>query len=357
MTLFVTLSLVFAVRAAESPTVWNFTLAGALAGLAVSSKYNAALVLLPIATAAALRWREARNRLALAALAAAAAFALTSPFLLLRAGRFWSEMLFLREYLYRDSAGDFALWDHLRTTFPQGLGWTLFVASAAGFGRALWRRSPSDLVLLSFVLPFLVLISTVRVTFPRYVLPVTPVLLVLAADLVGALARSRVPVMAAAAVLLLVPSLLLSAAFGGLAAREDTRLQAASFVSEHFEPRTRLVVCRGYGAPVLNQDRRRPPAFAVDELDCSSGELPPEDTRFLVTHEHRELSAFSRVHPSLAEWLSNNAQVTASFDPYRSGSDAIPVFYPADAFYVPIAGYDAVVRGGPWIRIWRIAPR
>jgi hypothetical protein len=351
------MSLVFSVRAAESPTLVNFTLAGALAGLAISSKYNAALVGLPILTAAVLRWREARHRLALAGLAAFAAFAATSPFVFLRLGGFWNEMVFLRDFLYRSSAGEFALWDHLRTTFPQGFGWPLFAASAAGLVRALWRRRPSDVVLLAFVVPFLVLISTVRITFPRYVLPVTPVLLVFAADLVGALARFRASVMGAAAALLLAPSLLLSIAFGRLAAQEDTRLQAAVFVSENFEPRTPLVVCRGYGAPALNQDRRRPPAFAVDELDCSTGELPPEDTRLLVTHEHRELSAFSRVHPSLAEWLEENAEVVASFDPYRPGSDKVPVFYPADAFYVPYAGYDAVVRGGPWIRIWEIAPR
>jgi 4-amino-4-deoxy-L-arabinose transferase-like glycosyltransferase len=357
MTLFVTLSLVFAVRAVEAPTASNFALAGALAGLAISSKYNAALVLLPIATAAILRWREARPRLALAALAAAAAFAATSPYLLLRMGTFWDDVSFLRDFLYRFPTGDIALWDHLRTTFPHGFGWPLFAASAGGLAHALWRRGRSDLVLLAFAVPFLILVSTVRITFPRYLLPVAPVLLVLASDLVAALARSRVSVMGAAAVLLLVPSLWSSFAFGRIAARDDTRLQAATFVSERFEPRTGLAVCRGYGAPVLNQDRRRPPAFAVDELDCLSEETPPEGTRFLITHEHRELSSFSRLHPSLARWLEENAEVAASFDPYRPGSDTVPVFYPADAFYIPFAGLDAVVRGGPLVRIWKIGER
>jgi hypothetical protein len=45
------------------------------------------------------------------------------------------------------------------------------------------------------------------------------------------------------------------------------------------------------------------------------------------------------------------------FDPYRPGEDAVPVFYPADAFYIPFAGFGAVVRGGPWVRVWRIEAR
>ena len=41
----------------------------------------------------------------------------------------------------------------------------------------------------------------------------------------------------------------------------------------------------------------------------------------------------------------------AGFDPYREGSETEPVFYRVDAFYIPFAGYDAVVRGGPIVKI------
>ncbi|MGH9389265.1 MAG: ArnT family glycosyltransferase, partial [Vicinamibacteria bacterium] len=184
-TLFVTLSLVYACRASEAPTARNFVLAGIVAGLAISSKYNVALVVIPIGVAALYLGREALSRLALAAAASAAAFALTSPYVLLRFPGFRSDVSFLEDFLYR--SGDLALWDHLKLTFPYGLGWPLYVASALGVARSLVRRRAEDVVLLSFAVPFLVLISSVRITFPRYVLPIVAILMVFAAYLAASL--------------------------------------------------------------------------------------------------------------------------------------------------------------------------
>ncbi|MGH9318342.1 MAG: ArnT family glycosyltransferase [Vicinamibacteria bacterium] len=358
MTLFVTLSLVFAVRAARSASRVDFALAGAFAGLAISSKYNAGLVLASISAAAFLKRPFAFGRLALAALAAALAFALTSPYVLLRFAAFWNDMSFLQDFLYGSSTSEPALFSHLRTTLPYGFGWPLFVASALGLVRALWLRRPSDVVLLSFAIPFLALVSSVRITFPRYLLPVTPLLLVLAADFVAfvleKIPRARLLAAAGTAAFLLAPTLLDSIAFDAIAARDDTRLQAAFFISENFAPRTWLVVCEGYGAPPVNQDRRRPPAFVVEEMDCMKESPLPSDAAFLVTHEHRELRAFSRVHPALGSRLEEKAVLVASFDPYRGSSSVEPVFYGSDAFYVPFAGFEAVERGGPIVKIWKL---
>jgi 4-amino-4-deoxy-L-arabinose transferase-like glycosyltransferase len=358
-TFFVTLSLVFAVRASKESTARDFVLAGLFAGLAASSKYNVGLVTIPIGVAALYRGREALFRLALSAGAAAAAFALTSPYVLLRFGGFRSDMSFLEEFLYR--SGDLALWEHLRTTFPAGLGWPLYIAAVIALGRALVRRRPEDVVLLSFAVPFLVLISSVRITFPRYVLPVAPLLLVLATDWLASFgerlsrSRTRLAVGAAAAAVLLAPPLMSSAAFDRIAAREDTRIQAASFLSRTFAPQTAIHVCRGYGAPAVNEDRRRPPAFVVEERDCRTGEPPPPEAGFLVTHEHHELP-FSRIHPALARWLEEHGELLVTFNPYRQGARVEPFFYRADAFYIPYAGFQGVERGGPIVRIWKLPP-
>ncbi len=357
-TLLVTLSLVFSCRALHRPTTSSFVLAGALAGLAVSSKYNVGLVAIPIGVAALYRGREALSRLGLAAAAAMAAFAITSPYVLRNFSGFRSDMGFLEEFLYR--SGDIALWQHLRLTLPHGLGWPLTVLAALGLGRAIVRRRPEDVLLLSFAIPFIVLISSVRITFPRYVLPVVPLLLVLAAE-AGAslLARIRAPKLrsiagAAGALVLLAPPFRDSARFDRIAAQDDTRLEAASFIAGTFEPQTRLHVCRGYGAPAVNQDRRRPPAFVVEELDCLGGAPLPAEVQFLVTHEHRELP-FSRIHPDLRRFLEERGETIVTFDPYREAA-VEPIFYRADAFYVPFAGLEAVARGGPLVSIWKIQP-
>lgn len=366
-TLFTTLALVFAVRAVragQSPSATNFSFAGVFAGLAISSKYNTGLVVLAFAAAA--RGRGRRERfvgLVVAALATLSAFALTSPYVFLRFGRFLADMEFLERFLYRSSRGELALWEHLRTTLPQGLGWPLFALALAGVGYALWRRRPSDVVLLSFALPFAALVSSVRITFPRYLLPLLPVLVVLAArladDLLERVAGGRARVLATAGVslVLLAPTLRSSIAFDRIAAREDTRLMAASFISRHFQPQTLVAVCGGYGAPLVNQDRRRPPAFRVAEVDCFDADRPEGDAPFLVTHEHRELTSFSRIAPAMASWLEEHAELLRTFDPYRRGSRVEPTFFPSDAFYIPFSGFDAVERGGPVIRIWKITGR
>jgi hypothetical protein len=188
-----------------------------------------------------------------------------------------------------------------------------------------------------------------------------PVLLVFAADLAACLLeRVSMPWRSlggvAAPLMLGLPPLLSSVAFDRIAAQRDTRLQAAWYVSENFRPQTSILICRGYGAPALNQDRRRPPAFLLEEQDCFDGEPPPPGAALLVTHEHQELS-FSRIHPALARWLEENGELLAAFDPYRRGARVEPFFYRADAFYIPYAGFEAVERGGPIVRIWKLQSR
>ena len=363
MTLFVTVSLLFAVHASSRPTTFNYVLAGLFAGLAASTKYNAGLVVLSLLSASysvyrasMLDKRNVATRLAVAALVSASAFAVTSPYVLLRHEGFLANMSGLSAFLYERHAG-LALWDHLKTTLPAGLGWPLFLASLAGLARALWLRRPADVVMLAFVVPYFVLVSGVRVTFPRYIVPIVPALVVLAGlavDFVhGTSSRYRSAVLAAAALVLAVPTLVSSVRYDRIASKKDTRVLAADWIAANVTPQSQILVCRGYGAPHVNEDRRKPPAFVVREIDCNA---PAATDDYLVTHEHEQLASFSKISPALSGWLDANARLLASFDPYREGSETEPVFYRADAFYIPIAGYDAVVRGGPIVKIWSFAP-
>ncbi|HXV61509.1 MAG TPA: glycosyltransferase family 39 protein [Vicinamibacteria bacterium] len=360
VTLFVTLSLVFAARLLETASSRHAALAGLCAGLAASTKYNGGLVAAAIAVAL-WRVRAPMSRWICAGLAAMLAFALTSPYVVLRFAAFRNDMSFLQDFLYGSSESPIALWTHLRTTLPAGLGFGLFLASGVGAAVAVKRRNDADVVLLSFLVPFFLIISSVRITFPRYVLPLVPVLTILASDVVASLIarvprRGRALAWTVAVVALIAPSLSSSLAFDRIAARWDTRVEAARFIAATTPPQTRILLCGGYGAPPVNEDRRRPPAYRVEVIDCLSE--PPlaafNQARLLVTHEHRELSAFSRVAPELLEWLEAHAENVASFDPYRRESQAMPFFFGSDAFYIPYAGFEAVVRGGPLVRVWEL---
>ena len=366
MTLFITVSMLFAVRAASKPSLGNYLLAGLFAGLAVSTKYNAGLVVLGLLAASfyarpRLDKKRVAVRLFSAGLIAFLAFAATSPYVLLHYQGFLANMDGLGTFLYERKSA-LALWDHLSVTFPAGLGGPLFLVSTAGVVRAFWQRRPADWVLLAFLIPCFILISGVRVTFPRYVLPLVPVLVVLAADTaVGAVNRfaagKRWAWVLALAVLA-SPGVARSIRYDRVASLEDTRLLAAEWIGENAAPQTTILLCKGYGAPHVNEDRRRPPAFIVEEVDCSS-EIDDRASGglYLVTHEHDQLTAFSSLDERWRDWLKENASLQISFDPYRQDSDVTPVFYPADAFYIPFDGYASVERGGPRIGIWKIGER
>lgn len=352
---FVTLSLVFAVKAARDQTPSRYVAAGVFAGLATSSKYNAGLVVLGTVAAAWCGFREHRGKwgrnLALFGLALTVAFALTSPYALVSTRAVALGLRHHREFLY-DRAGDRALFTHLSFTLPVGLGWPVYVAACLGFLRALRLRRPADLVLLAFFIPFFGVIGSVRMIFPRYVLPLVPILIVWAVDVSLSVLPRRRLALTALALAFSVPALYASIAFDRLAARKDTRVLASAWVRENVPRRTAIAVCRGYGAPDLNTDRRRPPAFDVRPIDCDVTAVRREAARFVVTHEHAALSAYSSVPETLRTWLREKARPLAVFRPFGEDPRVAPRFYPNDAFYLPFTGFRGVERGGPLITIW-----
>jgi hypothetical protein len=72
---------------------------------------------------------------------------------------------------------------------PFGLGWPLWLLSLAGVALALWRRSIADGVLLGALAIYFLAIGASTAIYPRYLLPLAPALLVLAARAGVELAR------------------------------------------------------------------------------------------------------------------------------------------------------------------------
>ena len=371
MTFFVTASLLFAVRAAEDPSARNFALAGVLAGLASSTKYNAGLVILSLVAAAwiVLRRGASRNgshakslvaRVLFGGAAMFTTFALTSPYAILEYPAVLADLKRVKETLYIPGS-EIALWQHLKVTLPAGLGWPFFVAALVGWCRAAWLRRPADVVLFAFSVPFFVHIASVQVVYPRYVLPLIPLAAVLTADAVLAgLARvgpagSRArPLLKVVCVFVLVsPGLWNSIQFDLLAAKKDTRVLAAEWVARHLPAQSEISVCRGYGALQINEDRRRPPAFRPQMIPCTTEAVERASSDYLVTHEHSQLPTFSQVPASLSGWLDVNADLRATFDP-RRGRERNAFFYASDAFYLPFTGFQSFERGGPLVKVWQL---
>ena len=116
------------------------------------------------------------------------------------------------------------------------------------------------------------------------------------------------------------------------------------------------MVCTGFGAPTINADRRRPPAFEPRLIECTPQAVERSEARFLVTHEHPELSNYSRVSDEMRTFLGRSGREMAVFDPFVPGEHDT-LYFAGDAFYLPFTGLSSVERGGPIVRIWELEAR
>ena len=199
--------------------------AGLAAGLAASAKYPAVFLLVPLVVAGWQRWR----RLAISVGLAMLAFLATSPFVLVHPHEAWSDATRVQR-LARDGWLGFehdswALFSFTGKLWG-GLGPVLVIA-VVGLVLALRRHSRTDLILSSFVLVYLVDLLTIRAHFDRYVLPLVPVLAVLA---------GRLRALAPLTVGLLIVPLVWAVGDDARLTRTDTRVFAARWIVGHLPP-------------------------------------------------------------------------------------------------------------------------
>jgi hypothetical protein len=146
-------------------------LAAVAIGLATAAKWPGALALVPLLVATWGRWRRLGTALALAL----AVFAVVSPFALLHLGESLGD---LWHGLSEARAGDDGAFSAV-TDLWNALGPAL-VVGALGVAAAVAARDLADRVLLAFVATFLVVLLPLGTSEDRYVLPLVPVLGVLA---------------------------------------------------------------------------------------------------------------------------------------------------------------------------------
>jgi 4-amino-4-deoxy-L-arabinose transferase-like glycosyltransferase len=301
-------------------------LAGVAAGLAASAKYPGAVLAIPLLVAGWGQWR----RLVFAAALSVAAFALTSPFVLLHAGEAWEDISRVQRLaragwlgLEDDPATPLAFADRLWDT----LGPFLLIA-AAGLVVALVRRARADLVLASFVVVYWLYLMPLDAHFDRYVLPLVPVLGVLA----GRLRR-----LAPLALALLVVPLVWSIGDARALTDTDTRERAAAWIEARV-PRQDRIAADTSTLPLAGRH--------VIRLKLPGPGQPPEPRRNL-----------DRLRREGVRWVLVSGAVT---DRVRAAGD----LYPAE-----LAFYDELEReaklafavdpdedglAGPWVRLYRL---
>jgi 4-amino-4-deoxy-L-arabinose transferase-like glycosyltransferase len=251
--LLASIALLLAYEAACRPTTRRFALAGGAVGLATGCEYHMALLAVPLVVA----WAGTSERPAgappAAILAALAAFLVSNPYSIIDAGGFLAALDHAVRIRTVDSGlqyqGRFAAygpdWLYL-VRYPLGYG--------VGFPLALWmvgatvwagvRRRPVDVILLSWILVYGLLITLSPAKFMRYGAPILPPLAVFSARLLVDLLVSRRALWRSlattAAVLTLAFTASYDAAYAGLFALPDARYAATQWIDHHAATGSRI---------------------------------------------------------------------------------------------------------------------
>jgi 4-amino-4-deoxy-L-arabinose transferase-like glycosyltransferase len=255
----VTLSVLFCALVIHIPKTRYTLLAGLFAGLAASTKYPAAVAFMPVLVAQLLAPSAGQRgtlaqRLGLSLATFAGGFLLGTPYAVLELNTFLSSLASVVGHYGASQpgfeGGNTWLW-YLRETLTSAD----VVIVALGLAGVLWasaKRRRGDLLLLSFLVPYYLLISLWRVRFERNLVALLPLLMVLAARLMvdtvswlrtswQALRRWELPLLACvAAVAVLMPARAILD-FDKSLAQRDHRTLAAEWVNANLPAGSKIV--------------------------------------------------------------------------------------------------------------------
>ncbi len=239
------------------------------AGLATSTKYNLGVLVLPATVAAVYACREEVARRAAAGAGVARlwarllvlrvyapmvlAFVAGSPFIVLDARRFAHDFLSQNEIMGRgwlgfEKVGN-GFWYNLHTNLGGGIGVVLVVLGIAGVAWAFWRRTRLDLMIAPYVVLYYLYISTWKELADRYLLPIAPLLILLAVRFCLELAglrpgwrRVALPVVAAVLAVACVLPLASAVSFDRALSGTDTRALAKDWIERTIPAGTAIAV-------------------------------------------------------------------------------------------------------------------
>ena len=392
MTFFITTGLWLILRLRDHDQIRDYLLAGIAAGLAVSVKYAGVFLLAPLMVAQ-LAWRRragASWREVLVypgptwfVLGLIGAFVATTPYSVLDYTAFLDHFLFETvDHLATGHGLDLGRgWVyHATITLPRGLGLLLFGAALAGIANGLRTRTPALLVLIAFVAAYYGVAGSGRTVFFRYMIPLVPVLCVLAAEAVGRLRGRNAWI---AAVVIAFPTLLASARYDAGLAATDSRVIAREWIEANVDAGSQI---GQLGFPSLQVHLAETltgleARIAQTEAEGGSGRLLRAELEArraglgVVGYELNDLEATASALPdylivprvplvlysSLPEgWearLDEEYELIHSVPGVGSPGDSV-LFDPLDAFLYPMRGGDQITRPGPNVEVYRrITPR
>jgi 4-amino-4-deoxy-L-arabinose transferase-like glycosyltransferase len=322
MTFWIVVVLAGSVRLLRRAELVHYVAVGAALGLAVASKYTAALAMLsPLVATLLARPRVGtmlRNLAALGLAAAALCFVAT-PFSFIHFGQLRTAMAYEYQHVHSLHYG-FSLpavgWQYhkyvyeLCAGFPFSLGFALWAATAGGAIWALATLRRETIVVLAFVVPFFAILGHWTFTPLRYMLPVLIVGAVFAGFWLGRWIEEGRGWQRAFATTAAVVTFGYTLAFTlSTTARlgHDTRIEAAHWLDQTVRPGSTVLIC-GFSPYMALPTNPKIHLESVNEVEISR----------LATHTEADLVEISSLH----FWRYERHQHPA-FDPeyrrFRSG--------------------------------------
>ncbi len=274
---FVTLSFLFCYSAMDRGGAKDYILAALFAGLATSTKYPAFIAILPVllvdlVTARWGEWRSVGQRLGLSVGAFTAGFLLGTPYAFLDLNTFVNSLGTVLSHYGAAQPGfegsNTSVW-YVRQMLCSADGIVVTVG-LVGIVWGLFRHTRKDILLLSFIVPYYLLLSLWRVRFERHLVVILPFLVILAArflvegvswlskvvkPLAGSNLREVLEVLilaCVAAVAIIVPARAIID-FDAALAQKDHRTIAAEWVNASL-PSGSKIVTEAFSIP-LDKDR------------------------------------------------------------------------------------------------------
>jgi 4-amino-4-deoxy-L-arabinose transferase-like glycosyltransferase len=360
----------------------RWLVAGAVAaGLATSTKYNLGMLVLPASVAAvyALRGEVARRaaagghaallwpRLLVVRVYAPmlVAFLAASPFVVLDPRHFAHD--FLRQNLVMDrgwlgfeNVGN-GFWYNLHVNLISTLGVVVLILAVLGLAWALWRRTPLDLIIAPYVIIYFAYISTWKELADRYLLPIVPLLILLAVrcslEAVALRPSARRLVAPLVGVVLLVGLLVPlsdSAHWDRSLTGVDVRTRAKVWVERHVPPGS-TIAAENYGPPLVREADRRyylaavpvPPAYHLVRLKLPGpGVLDKKrNLRWLRTRRVDYVIVSSTVYDRVFAAAARYPQLVAFYRRLALQGELVRVLRPRPG------------ERGPVLKVYRLAPR
>jgi len=378
----VSVALVLCLTVYERGRALDWGLAGLALGAACAVKYTAGAMVVTLGIAALERVLERRDTLTRAALglagagvAFALAFVALNPFAVLDFAEFRSQLGGQSGQASTAKLGQDAVPAPLyyAWTLTWGLGWAPALAALAGAGLALWRAPRRALLLLAFPAVFVVFLSGQGRFFARWILPVYPVLAIMAAyaavvlaDALPARPRLRPAVLAVLALALVAQGLVASLRVDRVLAREDTRAQARDWLERNVARGSRVVV-----EPFLPDgflrvgDRAGPERFerwrVKRPFQAYEARLRPQLVEryrgerycWVVTGSNQKQRGLKAGLPGARAYyarLAREGERRALFSPFGPGAEPVEFNYDLSFNYQPAA----YARPGPVVEVYRL---